>query len=64
MMETEAFLTTEDLSLRYKLALETILYWRKKGVGPAGVKIGRHVRYPLSGVLAWEQAQIAKAAGE
>lgn len=32
------------------LALNTLALWRKKGVGPKYIKVGKSIRYPVSGL--------------
>jgi predicted DNA-binding transcriptional regulator AlpA len=33
--------------------VKTLYQWRYKGVGPAGVRVGRHLRYRAADVEAW-----------
>ena len=35
----------------------TIYDWRVGGKGPCGVRVGRHVKFTVSDVLAWIDAQ-------
>lgn len=51
-----------DLSNRLQVPEQTLAVWRMKGYGPAFFKVGRHVRYRLSDVLAWEQEQLEASA--
>jgi predicted DNA-binding transcriptional regulator AlpA len=53
----QTFLSPEELSERYDIPVGSIYGWRLKGYGPAGMKIGRHVRYPLEAVEQWEAEQ-------
>jgi hypothetical protein len=39
------YLTTEQAAGEYQVPTATLIDWRYKGVGPAYVKLGRHVRY-------------------
>lgn len=48
----EKFLTTEEVAEIYRTAPSTVRYWRHVGKGPKGIKRGRRVLYPMSGVLA------------
>lgn len=50
------YLSPEALAQRYNVPLSTIYQWRTKGYGPKGVKIGRHVRYPLAECESWERS--------
>lgn len=58
----EAILTLEDFARRLKVPVQTVRVWRMKGEDPKSFKAGRHVRYRLSDIEAWEQEQIDKAA--
>jgi predicted DNA-binding transcriptional regulator AlpA len=51
----EVLLTVDDLAARYQVTAATIYQWRYKGVGPVGIKEGKHVRYRLAQVLEWEE---------
>lgn len=55
------FLSNEDLARRYGVPLATVRKWRHEGTGPAGMKLGRHVRYRASDVEAWESAHCETA---
>jgi hypothetical protein len=52
----DPWLLTEDLARRHKVAPSTIRTWRDRGIGPRGTRFGRHVKYRLSDVIAWEKA--------
>lgn len=56
------FLTPEELAERYNVPLATIYGWRTKSYGPPGIKVGRHVRYPLAAVERWELEQAGAVA--
>ncbi|MHA7284838.1 helix-turn-helix transcriptional regulator [Arthrobacter sp. MDT3-44] len=51
-------LSPQELADRIGVPLSTIYGWRTKGAGPRGMSIGRHVRYRLSEVEAWEESLI------
>lgn len=53
-------LSPANLAERYGLPLETVYGWNKTRSGPKYLKIGRHVRYRLSDVIAWEKTRIAE----
>lgn len=59
------FLTPDDLVERWggTIGKGTLANWRAKGRGPAYVKVGGRVVYPLDKVEAWE-AQNLKAAND
>lgn len=49
-------LTTEELSERTGIPVETLRQWRRHGRGPVPMKLGRGVRYRLADVEAWEKS--------
>jgi excisionase family DNA binding protein len=53
------FLTPDELAELFTVPLETVYQWRRKHTGPPGFRVGRHLRYDLTAVLAWvaEQTQ-------
>ncbi|WP_020111587.1 helix-turn-helix transcriptional regulator [Rhodococcus sp. 114MFTsu3.1] len=53
--EQDSWLTRKEVSARLKVPEKTVAYWGLKG--PKYAKIGRFVRYRLSDVVAWEDAQ-------
>jgi len=56
-------LTCEQLSARLGICVETLSYWRRHQKGPAYMPIGRHVRYRIEDVLAWEQSRLVTPDG-
>jgi excisionase family DNA binding protein len=56
-------LTPEELAEREGVPLETVYGWNKTGKGPQYMKIGRHCRYALADVLAWEKTRIVERSG-
>jgi predicted DNA-binding transcriptional regulator AlpA len=50
-------LSPQQLAERYGLPLETIYGWNKLRSGPRFLKLGRHVRYRLSDIIAWEESR-------
>ena len=61
MTETEVvspWLTRVELAKRLRMAESTVEGWAVQGKGPRFAKFGRHVRYRLSDVIAWEEAQL------
>lgn len=59
------WLSRPDLAGRLKLPVTTLTKWAyEKKKGPRYVKIGRHCRYKLSDVIAWEDAQYSAASGD
>lgn len=53
----DTWLTRPELSDRIKVPLTTLNQWGSQGKGPRYARFGRHVRYRLSDVIAWENAQ-------
>ena len=43
-----------ELANRWKLSVKTLRTWRQRNVGPRWYTLGRHVRYHVSDVLAYE----------
>jgi predicted DNA-binding transcriptional regulator AlpA len=50
-------LSPEDLAEREGVPVQTIYSWNKTGTGPRVMKIGRHCRYRLADVIAWEDSR-------
>lgn len=50
-------LSPAQFAERLGVPLETVYGWNKLGTGPRRIKIGRHVRYRLADVLAWEESR-------
>ena len=57
-MQPEHLMSVEDLSTVLQVPTATIYAWRYKGVGPTGLRIGKHLRFRPSDVQAWIQTQI------
>lgn len=49
----DELLTPTELAEWLRVPLATVYQWRYKGEGPAGMKVGRHVRYRRSTVEDW-----------
>ena len=51
------FLTAEEVSERYRgeITVGTLRNWRAMRIGPAFVKIGKAVLYPVGELDAWDQ---------
>lgn len=60
-MTEEVWLTRQERAKREKLPPATLAQWGSQGKGPKYAKFGRHVRYRLSDVIAWENAQFGAA---
>lgn len=54
MNATESrFISTEELAELLAVPIATVRRWRYMGGGPAGIKLGRHVRYERREVERW-----------
>jgi excisionase family DNA binding protein len=51
--ELDRLMTITDLSEMLGVPVDTLYGWRHRGEGPAGYRIGRHVRYRRATVEAW-----------
>ena len=55
-MSQTIFLTDLELSERWHVNRQTLIKWRSTGFGPKFVRISNQVRYKLSDVEAFEEA--------
>lgn len=55
----EKHLTPRQLAERLGVPVKTIYKWNSDGTGPRRMTIGRHVRYRLADVVAWERERYA-----
>ncbi len=58
-MTQDVWLTRREVSARVKVPVATLNQWGPQGKGPKYALFGRHARYRLSDVIAWENAQLA-----
>lgn len=56
-------LTPPELAERFGVPVATLYRWNHLGTGPRYMKIGIHVRYRFTDVIAWETAQYAPGSG-
>lgn len=54
-MEPTVWMDTEALEARTGMPKATLVAWRYHGKGPRYARMGKHVRYRLADVEAWEQ---------
>jgi Helix-turn-helix domain len=56
-MGDRKYLTAEEVAARYRGAVSvgTLRNWRARRVGPAFVKIGKAILYPVDELDAWEK---------
>jgi glucose/arabinose dehydrogenase len=62
MPRDEEHLTGDELAARWKgkVVVGTLTNWRSAGLGPAYIKLGRSVLYPLSAIEEYERANTVK----
>ena len=53
------WLTRPEVGERLKVPVKTLAQWASQGKGPRYASIGRHARYRLSDLIAWENEQFA-----
>ena len=49
----DKLMSLTDVSEMLGIPVHTLIRWRYKGHGPAGYRVGRHVRYRREAVEAW-----------
>jgi len=54
----QTWLTRKEVSARQQIPVATLAQWACAGQGPRYARFGRHVRYRLSDVVDWENAQL------
>ncbi|WP_082968259.1 helix-turn-helix transcriptional regulator [Mycobacterium scrofulaceum] len=54
------WLSRKQLANRLGVPHKTPAEWATKGSGPKYARFGRHVRYRLSDVIAWEHERLAR----
>jgi hypothetical protein len=59
-MSDKKYLTAEEVSDRYRgeITVGTLRNWRAMRIGPAFVKIGKAVLYPVDELDAWDQKNL------
>ncbi|WP_084461723.1 helix-turn-helix transcriptional regulator [Nocardia kruczakiae] len=58
MITDDVWLTTDEVAARLKIPRKTLAVWASMGRGPRYVRMGKHRRYRLVDLVAWEQAQL------
>ncbi|MGX1886261.1 helix-turn-helix transcriptional regulator [Streptomyces sp. NPDC055287] len=59
----DRYLTPDDLIEMFSLpSTETLYTWRKTGVGPPAIRIGKYLRYDPAAVRAWVESNTDTAA--
>jgi excisionase family DNA binding protein len=54
---SEGLLTVQEVADYLGVPRATIYAWRRDGIGPAGYRVGRHIRYRREHVEAWLEQQ-------
>lgn len=54
-MGEKAFLTSKELSDRWRLSDQTLANWRYAGKGPPFIRVGSRVLYPVEGIHSFER---------
>jgi hypothetical protein len=59
-MTEQRFLTADEVSERYRgeISVGTLRNWRSMRVGPAFVKIGKGILYPIDQLEAWDERNL------
>lgn len=47
------FLTTEEVAAVTRTSIDTVRYWRTKGIGPQGARVGKRILYRREDVDTW-----------
>ena len=53
---TQDVITIDEVARRLSVPKATLYGWRYKGIGPRSHRVGKHLRYRWSDVLAWLDA--------
>ncbi|MGM5030010.1 DNA-binding protein [Tardiphaga sp. 862_B3_N4_1] len=61
-MIDQTYLTPEEVAERYRgtVSIGTLRNWRSMRIGPAYVKVGKSVLYPVNQLEIWDQTNIVK----
>lgn len=52
------WITRDELAARLRVPVATVARWATDGRGPRFARFGKHVRYRLDHVAAWEESQL------
>jgi excisionase family DNA binding protein len=63
MATPDRWMTPEEVAERLRVPRATLYAWRYKNIGPAAVRLGRHLRYRVEAVeqREVEQEQLSRA---
>jgi len=64
--DSKKYLSVEEVAKRYDglISVRTLNNWRTQGNGPAFVKLGGKVAYPLDKLIEWEAKQTVNSTSE
>ena len=62
MERLDELFSPQDLAGYLDVPVKTVYGWRHRGLGPAGFRVGRHLRYRQSDVKKWIAQQIEATA--
>lgn len=62
MIEDKVWISRKELAERIGVAEKTVVEWASKGTGPRYARFGKHVRYRMSDVEAWEEGHLVRSA--
>jgi predicted DNA-binding transcriptional regulator AlpA len=61
MEQTTAFMLREsEVAARLRVSVATLRRLRQRGTGPEWVRIGKQIRYPVSGCERWLEANLGR----
>lgn len=61
MMADKIWITRKELADRLGVSEKTAAEWASKGTGPRYARFGKHARYRVSDVEAWEEAHLVRS---
>lgn len=62
--KTVRYLTTAEVSEHYRTSPSTIRFWRHKGHGPRGVKVGTRVLYDVAEIERYDRELASQMDGD
>jgi predicted site-specific integrase-resolvase len=61
-VSSSGYLTTAEVSERFRITPKTALRWRQQGNGPGHIRAGKKILYPINEVERYER-ELATVAG-
>lgn len=58
MKPEKEFLTTTEISNLFRVSKSTVGRWRRAGIGPPAITVGRRALYPIFEFQAWQKDQL------